>query len=76
MPRQWSQIATSPGRSPASSAVRAAPRRIERGLELAGLRQRDPDLAVAGCGGAHVAARQVFLAVAFELVDAAEDFWP
>ena len=72
MPRQWSQIATSPVRSPASSAVRAAPRRIERGLELAGLRQCDPDLPVTPRGGALVTDRQVFLAVAFELFDAAE----
>ena len=39
--------------SPDSSAVRAAPRRIERRLELAGLREGDADLAIADRGGAH-----------------------
>ena len=74
MPRQWSQIATSPGRSVVSSAVRATLEAIECRIELAGLRQCDPDLAIAGRRGAHVTVRQMLLAVVFELVDAAEDF--
>ena len=75
MPRQWSQIATSPGRSAAASAVAGSAEADQRRLELAGLRQRDPDLPVARRRGALVTDRQVFLAVAFELFDAAEDVW-
>ncbi len=47
----------------------------QRGLELAGLRERDADLAIAPGCGALVTDRQVFLTVTFELFDAAENVW-
>ena len=47
----------------------------ERRLELAGLCQSDADLPVATGCGALVSDRQVLLAVAFELFDAAENVW-
>jgi len=47
----------------------------ERGVQLAGLGEGDADLAIADRGGATITDRQVLLAVALELFDAAEGVW-